>query len=150
MQERKVSGVHRYDAPARGWGALRATANAVAEQMHVVEAPTLLLRMNKTASTARAVLGRTKSTRHFPVLRERREAPLEPTLSTSATVRRAQKGLCDGSACTSAQRRVSTTDSMSRRKIDGAVKSVQPLSSRITTRRWVGKTNPSNVLWSNV
>src|ERR1700728_1484869 len=47
MEKRDVLGVHRYDAPAGGWGALRATAQAVAEQMRVAEAPALLLRMNK-------------------------------------------------------------------------------------------------------
>jgi molybdopterin-dependent oxidoreductase alpha subunit len=47
MAERDVPGVHRYDAPAGGWGALWATARAVAEQMHVAEAPELLLRTNK-------------------------------------------------------------------------------------------------------
>jgi hypothetical protein len=47
MEKRDVPGVHRYDAPAGGWGALRATALAVAEQMHVAEAPALLLRTNK-------------------------------------------------------------------------------------------------------
>jgi molybdopterin-dependent oxidoreductase alpha subunit len=47
MEERDVPGVHRYDAPAGGWGALWATARAVAEQMHVAESPELLLRMNK-------------------------------------------------------------------------------------------------------
>jgi molybdopterin-dependent oxidoreductase alpha subunit len=47
MEKRDVPGVHRYDAPAGGWGALKATALAVAEQMHVAEAPALLLRMNK-------------------------------------------------------------------------------------------------------
>jgi anaerobic selenocysteine-containing dehydrogenase len=47
MEKRDVPGVHRHDAPAGGWGALRATARAVAEQMHVAEAPALLLRMNK-------------------------------------------------------------------------------------------------------
>ena len=47
MKKRNVPGVHRYDAPAGGWGALRATAKAVAEQMHVAEAPLLLLRTNK-------------------------------------------------------------------------------------------------------
>ena len=47
MEERDVPGVHRYDAPAGGWGALPATARAVAEHMHVAESPALLLRMNK-------------------------------------------------------------------------------------------------------
>lgn len=42
-----VPGVHRYDAPAGGWGALRATALAVKEQMDIAEAPLLLLRTNK-------------------------------------------------------------------------------------------------------
>ncbi|HEY1925890.1 MAG TPA: FdhF/YdeP family oxidoreductase [Caulobacteraceae bacterium] len=43
----KVIGVRRYDSPAGGWGALRATAKAVREQMDVAEAPLLLLRTNK-------------------------------------------------------------------------------------------------------
>ena len=47
MGERDVPGIHRYDAPAGGWGALWATARAVAEQMRVAEAPELLLRTNK-------------------------------------------------------------------------------------------------------
>jgi molybdopterin-dependent oxidoreductase alpha subunit len=47
MNKRAVEGVRRYDAPAGGWGALRATAAAVAEQMHVAEAPGLLLDTNK-------------------------------------------------------------------------------------------------------
>ena len=47
MEKNDVPGVHRYDAPAGGWGALRATAKAVAEQMHVAEAPAVLLRINK-------------------------------------------------------------------------------------------------------
>jgi molybdopterin-dependent oxidoreductase alpha subunit len=47
MGEREVPGVHRYNAPAGGWGALWATARSVAEQMHDAEAPELLLRTNK-------------------------------------------------------------------------------------------------------
>src|SRR5271163_3667175 len=47
MEERDVPGVHRYDAPAGGWGALWATARAVAEQMRAAEAPELLLHTNK-------------------------------------------------------------------------------------------------------
>ncbi|HSZ50982.1 MAG TPA: FdhF/YdeP family oxidoreductase [Caulobacteraceae bacterium] len=43
----KVIGVRRYDSPAGGWGALKATAKAVREQMDVAEAPLLLLRTNK-------------------------------------------------------------------------------------------------------
>jgi molybdopterin-dependent oxidoreductase alpha subunit len=44
---RKVPGIKPYDSPAGGWGALRATANAVREQMEVTEAPLLLYRTNK-------------------------------------------------------------------------------------------------------
>jgi molybdopterin-dependent oxidoreductase alpha subunit len=47
MEKRDVPGIHRYDAPAGGWGALEATAKAVAEQMRLAEAPLLLLRTNK-------------------------------------------------------------------------------------------------------
>ncbi len=43
----EVPGIRRYDNPAGGWGALKATAKAVREQMDVVEAPLLLLRTNK-------------------------------------------------------------------------------------------------------
>src|SRR5882762_9560630 len=44
---RKVPGIRPYDSPAGGWGALRATARAVREQMDVAEAPLLLYRTNK-------------------------------------------------------------------------------------------------------
>ncbi|HWS65818.1 MAG TPA: hypothetical protein VN325_23910 [Steroidobacteraceae bacterium] len=44
---RKVPGIRPYDSPAGGWGALRATARAVREQMDVGEAPLLLYRTNK-------------------------------------------------------------------------------------------------------
>jgi len=44
---RDVPGIKPYDSPAGGWGALRATARAVREQMEVVEAPLLLYRTNK-------------------------------------------------------------------------------------------------------
>ena len=47
MEKRKIPGVNRYDAPAGGWGALRATAKAVREQMDLVEGPLVLLRTNK-------------------------------------------------------------------------------------------------------
>ena len=47
MTERNLKGIHPYDAPAGGWGALKATAQAVADQMRVAEAPLLLLRTNK-------------------------------------------------------------------------------------------------------
>jgi molybdopterin-dependent oxidoreductase alpha subunit len=44
---RKVPGIRPYDSAAGGWGALRATARAVREQMEVDEAPLLLYRTNK-------------------------------------------------------------------------------------------------------
>jgi molybdopterin-dependent oxidoreductase alpha subunit len=47
MSQRNVPGIKRYDAPAGGWGALRATAKAVREQMEVMEAPQILLQTNK-------------------------------------------------------------------------------------------------------
>src|SRR4030088_410431 len=42
-----VAGIKPYDSPAGGWGAVRATAKAVREQMDVHVAPLLLLRTNK-------------------------------------------------------------------------------------------------------
>jgi molybdopterin-dependent oxidoreductase alpha subunit len=44
---RNVRGIQQYDHPAGGWGALRATAKAVKEQMGVVDAPLTLFRTNK-------------------------------------------------------------------------------------------------------
>jgi molybdopterin-dependent oxidoreductase alpha subunit len=44
---RKVRGIRPYESAAGGWGALRATARAVREQMEVDEAPLLLYRTNK-------------------------------------------------------------------------------------------------------
>ena len=44
---RDVPGIKPYDSPAGGWGALRATARAVRDQMGVGSAPLLLLRTNK-------------------------------------------------------------------------------------------------------
>jgi molybdopterin-dependent oxidoreductase alpha subunit len=44
---RNVPGIRPYDSPAGGWGALRATANAVRDQMEVTVAPLLLYRTNK-------------------------------------------------------------------------------------------------------
>src|SRR5271168_665241 len=44
---RNVPGIRQYDHPAGGWGALRATAKAVKEQMGVVDAPLTLFRTNK-------------------------------------------------------------------------------------------------------
>ena len=47
MKRRQVPGIKAYDSPAGGWGALRATAKAVREQMGGAQAPLLLLRTNK-------------------------------------------------------------------------------------------------------
>ena len=47
MSQRNVPGIKRYDGPAGGWGALRATAKAVREQMDVTEVPKALLQTNK-------------------------------------------------------------------------------------------------------
>jgi molybdopterin-dependent oxidoreductase alpha subunit len=47
MTRRDVPGVRPYDSPAGGWGALRATAKAVRDQMSVSSGPRLLLRTNK-------------------------------------------------------------------------------------------------------
>ncbi len=47
MKRRDVPGIRPYDSPAGGWGALRATAKAVRDQMDVTQAPLLLLRTNK-------------------------------------------------------------------------------------------------------
>jgi molybdopterin-dependent oxidoreductase alpha subunit len=42
-----IPGIQRYDDPAGGWGALKATAKAVRTQMDVAKAPLLLLQTNK-------------------------------------------------------------------------------------------------------
>jgi molybdopterin-dependent oxidoreductase alpha subunit len=47
--ETNVPGIKTYNSPAGGWGALKATAKAVREQMDVTEAPLLLYRTNKPA-----------------------------------------------------------------------------------------------------
>ncbi|UGA46230.1 FdhF/YdeP family oxidoreductase [Bradyrhizobium quebecense] len=47
VQKRDVPGIRPYNAPAGGWGALKATAIAVRDQMDMVEAPITLLRTNK-------------------------------------------------------------------------------------------------------
>jgi len=44
---RKVPGIRQYTSAAGGWGALRATARAIRDQMDVDEAPLLLYRTNK-------------------------------------------------------------------------------------------------------
>ena len=46
-KRRAVPGVHPYDGPAGGWGALKATAIAVRTQMDTFEAPVTLMRTNQ-------------------------------------------------------------------------------------------------------
>lgn len=46
-KQRTVPGVHPYDGPAGGWGALKATAISVKNQMDSFEAPPTLLRTNQ-------------------------------------------------------------------------------------------------------
>jgi molybdopterin-dependent oxidoreductase alpha subunit len=46
-RQRKIPGIRPYDGPAGGWGALKATAQAVRQQMDIVEAPGILLRTNQ-------------------------------------------------------------------------------------------------------
>lgn len=48
-KRREVPGIRPYDGPAGGWGALKATAQAVRHQMDAFEAPILLLRTNQPA-----------------------------------------------------------------------------------------------------
>lgn len=45
---RKVPGIRKYDAPAGGWGALRATAQAIHVQMEKLKAPITLLLLIST------------------------------------------------------------------------------------------------------
>ena len=47
--KRDVPGIRPYDAPAGGWGALKATAVAIQTQMDVLEAPVTLMRTNQPA-----------------------------------------------------------------------------------------------------
>ncbi len=44
---REVPGIRPYDGPAGGWGALRATAQAVRQQMESITAPITLMRTNQ-------------------------------------------------------------------------------------------------------
>ncbi|MGU7775545.1 FdhF/YdeP family oxidoreductase [Burkholderia sp. MR1-5-21] len=44
---REVPGIRKYEGPAGGWGALRATADAVRTQMDAFEAPIILMRTNQ-------------------------------------------------------------------------------------------------------
>jgi len=46
-KRRAVKGIRPYDNPAGGWGAVRATAKAIREQMDVVDASSVLLRTNQ-------------------------------------------------------------------------------------------------------
>ncbi|SMG58872.1 FdhF/YdeP family oxidoreductase [Paraburkholderia susongensis] len=46
-KQREVPGVRPYDGPAGGWGALRATAQAIRQQMESIEAPIMLMRTNQ-------------------------------------------------------------------------------------------------------
>ncbi|AHG64963.1 FdhF/YdeP family oxidoreductase [Advenella mimigardefordensis] len=46
-KRREVAGIRPYDAPAGGWGALKATAVAVRTQMDMMEAPVTLMRTNQ-------------------------------------------------------------------------------------------------------
>lgn len=47
MAEKQIPGIRPYNAPAGGWGALKATAKAVQEQMDAPEAVVTLYRTNK-------------------------------------------------------------------------------------------------------
>ena len=47
MTNQNIPGIHQYKEPAGGWGALRATAKAIREQMEAPEAVVALLRTNK-------------------------------------------------------------------------------------------------------
>ncbi|RDS79795.1 CbbBc protein [Dyella psychrodurans] len=47
MADKAIPGIRPYDAPAGGWGALRATAKAIQEQMNAPEATVTLLRTNQ-------------------------------------------------------------------------------------------------------
>ncbi|QET06371.1 FdhF/YdeP family oxidoreductase [Cupriavidus pauculus] len=46
-ERREIPGIRQYDSPAGGWGALRATAQAIVTQMESVKAPLTLLRTNQ-------------------------------------------------------------------------------------------------------
>jgi len=60
---REVPGIRKYDGPAGGWGALKATATAIRTQMDTVKAPITLMRTNQPdGSIAPAAHGPTRST----------------------------------------------------------------------------------------
>lgn len=44
---REVPGIRKYDAPAGGWGALKATSQAIWAQMETIKAPITLMRTNQ-------------------------------------------------------------------------------------------------------
>jgi anaerobic selenocysteine-containing dehydrogenase len=46
-ERRDVPGIRRYDSPAGGWGALKATSQAIWLQMESINAPLTLLRTNQ-------------------------------------------------------------------------------------------------------
>lgn len=48
-KQRNLNGIRPYDGPAGGWGALKATAQAVRTQMDALEAPIVLMRTNQPA-----------------------------------------------------------------------------------------------------
>ena len=48
-KRREVPGIRPYDGPAGGWGALKATAQAVRTQIDLIEAPIVLMRTNQPA-----------------------------------------------------------------------------------------------------
>jgi molybdopterin-dependent oxidoreductase alpha subunit len=49
MANKDIPGIHEYSSPAGGWGALRATAKAIREQMDASDAVVTLFRTNKPA-----------------------------------------------------------------------------------------------------
>ena len=74
-ERRNVPGIRRYEHSAGGWGALRATAKAVREQMDVAEAPGLLSshQQARRVRLPRLRLAGQGAHLDLPVLRERRQ-----------------------------------------------------------------------------
>ena len=75
MAEREIPGIRPYHAPAGGWGALRATAKAVREQMELREA-TVTAAANQQAGGFRLPglrMAGQEAHLDLPVLRERRQ-----------------------------------------------------------------------------
>lgn len=60
-RRRVVPGVHPYDGPAGGWGALKATAIAVRTQMDALDAPRCCGPISRMVLIALAAPGPTKS-----------------------------------------------------------------------------------------